>query len=282
MLPLPFIIGLEAVIWLVGLVALWRVIFIRRAFTTTTLAPWTVTVEGFALGVLLTVGGGLALPYAVAHLNDRWLGPAVLDVAWWEVVQAAAFQLGLLGGIMLAALYLRVSNSRQITDSDTDTDLSETLPAPTKHPLMAGVTVFLIAIPVINGIGLVWKLIVEAFGFSANEQDMVGLFRDCDDPVRCLAMVVLATVLAPVTEELVFRAGLFRFLRSRLPPGLGLTIPAMVFALLHGNLVAVVPLCALGVFFAIAYEQTGRISVPIIAHALFNLHTILLVMAGLT
>lgn len=280
MLPLPFIIGLEAVIWLVGLVALWRVIFIRRAFTTPSLAPWTVTVEGFALGVVLTVGGGLVLPYAVAHLNDRWLGAAARDVAWWEVVQAAAFQLGLLGGLLLAALYFRVTKPRRITDSDTA--FSETLPVPTKHPLMAGVTVFLIAIPVINGIGLVWKLIVEAFGYSANEQDMVGLFRDCDDPVRWLVMVVLATVLAPVTEELVFRAGLFRFLRSRLPPGLGLTIPAMVFALLHGNLVAVVPLCALGVFFAIAYEQTGRISVPIIAHALFNLHTILLVMAGLT
>jgi membrane protease YdiL (CAAX protease family) len=36
------------------------------------------------------------------------------------------------------------------------------------------------------------------------------------------------------------------------------------------------------VFFALAYEQTGRLRVPIIAHALFNLHTILLVMAGVT
>jgi membrane protease YdiL (CAAX protease family) len=135
---------------------------------------------------------------------------------------------------------------------------------------------------VINGIGLAWKAVVEALGYPSNEQDLVGLFRDCDDPVRWVVMVLLATVLAPLTEELVFRAGLFRFLRNRLPRGMALIIPAIIFALLHGNLVAIVPLSALGVFFALAYEHTGRISVPIIAHALFNLHTILLVMAGVS
>jgi membrane protease YdiL (CAAX protease family) len=56
----------------------------------------------------------------------------------------------------------------------------------------------------------------------------------------------------------------------------------MIFALLHGSATAFLPLFALGVFFALAYERTGRIAVPMIAHALFNLHTILLVMAGVT
>jgi uncharacterized protein len=38
----------------------------------------------------------------------------------------------------------------------------------------------------------------------------------------------------------------------------------------------------LGVAFALAYERTGRILVPIIGHALFNLNTILLLLAGVT
>jgi membrane protease YdiL (CAAX protease family) len=271
---------LEVGIWLAGLVALWRVVVARRVFTSPSLAPWSVTVEGFALGVLLTVGGALALPHAVTHLGDNWLGAAAYDGAWWQAVQAAAFQLGLLAGMLIAALYLRLNKSGRISVSASTPDVFR--PEPTRYPVLAGVTVFLISIPVINGIGLGWKTFLAALGLSVAEQDMVGLFRDCDDPERWLFMVGLATVIAPLTEELVFRAGLFRFLRSRLPRGLALIIPAMVFALLHGNLVAVVPLCALGVFFAIAYEQTGRISVPIIAHALFNLHTILLVMAGVT
>lgn len=277
---LPLVIGLEVVIWLAGLVALWRVVAARRVFASPSLAPWPVTLEGFGLGVLFTVGGGLALPYAVTHLGDNWLGAAARDGAWWQAVQAAAFQLGLLGGFFGAALYLRFNKSGGISALPAAPEVFR--PEPTRYPVLAGVTVFLISIPVINGIGLGWKTLVEALGFSAAEQDMVVLFRDCDDPDRLLFMVGLATVIAPLTEELVFRAGLFRFLRSCLPRGLALIIPAIVFALLHGNLVAVVPLCALGVFFAIAYEQTGRISVPIIAHALFNLHTILLVMAGVT
>jgi membrane protease YdiL (CAAX protease family) len=276
---LTLVIGLEVVIWLAGLVALWRVVAARRVFASPSLAPWPVTVEGFALGVLLTVGGALALPYAVTHLGDNWLGAAARDGAWWQAVQAAAFQLGLLAGLLVAALFLRLNKVGRISALAAPEVFR---PEPTRYPVVAGVTVFLISIPVINGIGLAWKTLVEALGFSAAEQDMVGLFRDCDDPERWLFMVGLATVIAPLTEELVFRAGLFRFLRNRLPRGLALIIPAMVFALLHGNLVAVVPLCALGAFFAIAYEQTGRISVPIIAHALFNLHTILLVMAGVT
>ena len=276
---LTFAIGLEVVIWLAGLVALWRVVVARRVFASPALAPWPVTVEGFSLGVLLTLGGALALPYAVTDLSDKWLGVAARDGAWWQAVQAAAFQLGLLAGLLIAALFLRLNKSGRISDLAAPEVFR---PEPTHYPVMAGATVFLISIPVINGIGFFWKRLVEALGFSAAEQDMVSLFRDCDDPQRWLFMVGLATVIAPLTEELVFRAGLFRFLRNRLPRGLALVIPATLFALLHGNLVAVVPLCALGVFFAIAYEQTGRISVPIIAHALFNLHTILLVMAGVT
>jgi len=95
-------------------------------------------------------------------------------------------------------------------------------------------------------------------------------------------MIVLAAIVAPITEELIFRAGLFRYLRTRIPRALALILPALLFALLHGNLAAFTPLCALGVFFALAYERTGSIAVPMIAHALFNLHTIVRVMAGIT
>jgi membrane protease YdiL (CAAX protease family) len=34
------------------------------------------------------------------------------------------------------------------------------------------------------------------------------------------------------------------------------------------------------VIFSLAYERTGRIAVPIIAHGLFNLNTIILILAG--
>jgi len=42
-----------------------------------------------------------------------------------------------------------------------------------------------------------------------------------------------------------------------------------------------VPLFVLAVVFCLAYERTGRIETTIIAHALFNLNTFVLVAAGI-
>jgi membrane protease YdiL (CAAX protease family) len=38
----------------------------------------------------------------------------------------------------------------------------------------------------------------------------------------------------------------------------------------------------LGMILALAYEATGSIRVAIVAHALFNLNTVLIVLSGLT
>jgi len=40
------------------------------------------------------------------------------------------------------------------------------------------------------------------------------------------------------------------------------------------------PAGALGIIFSIAYERTGRIEPAMVAHALFNLNTVVLILAG--
>jgi hypothetical protein len=109
---------------------------------------------------------------------------------------------------------------------------------------------------------------------------MVDPVRNANAPSLLALIAVLAVVLAPVAEELVFRAGLFRYLRTRVPRAVALAAPALLFAALHANLVAFAPLAVFGVLLALAYEQSGRLIVPVIAHALFNLHTLALVLSG--
>lgn len=279
---LSYVIGFEVGLWLLGLVLFGRLVLGSLRLTPAALPAWPVPVEGLAVATLLIVGGGVLMPYIPAQLNESLLGPAARDTQWWTVVQGFAFQLGLLGGVAVSSLYLRWQLRRVPQDSFAPADTAPALPPPTRHPLLAGTVTFLIALPLVGGIGFGWKTVVEALGYPVDEQDMVDLFRNADDPLLIILMVVLAAIIAPITEELIFRAGLFRYLRTRIPRWLALTLPALVFALLHGNLVAFVPLFALGVFFAVAYEHTGRIAVPMIAHALFNLHTLLLVMLGVT
>jgi membrane protease YdiL (CAAX protease family) len=94
-------------------------------------------------------------------------------------------------------------------------------------------------------------------------------------------MLLVACVLAPVYEELLFRAGLYRFCRQRLGRGWALLISGVCFGALHGNWAGFLPLALLGMGLAVAYEATGSIRVAIIAHGLFNLNTVLILLSGL-
>lgn len=264
----------EVSCWIAGIILGVRFIAGRLGSTRPALAPWAVSLEDFAGCVLMVVAGGILLPYVPAGLGEDLLGPAARNGDWWLVVQGAAFQIGLLGGIGLGALFLkwRSRHSAPVLASSGEN--------PVRRPVLAGLITFLISLPLILGIGFAWKTLLEFLGYPVGEQDMVDLLRTTDDPALLVWMIALAAIIAPIAEELIFRAGLFRYFRTRTPRWLALTLPALVFALLHGNLVASVPLFTLGVFFALAYERTGRIAVPMIAHGLFNLHTILLVIAG--
>ena len=71
-------------------------------------------------------------------------------------------------------------------------------------------------------------------------------------------------------------------MRTRLPRWAALVIPSCLFGALHGNLASFAPLVALGIIFSLAYERTGRIATTMIAHGLFNLNTIALILCGVT
>lgn len=280
---LAFAYGFKIAIWLAGLALFARILLGRLRLTPPALAAWPVSIEGFVTAIMLVAAGGFLMPQAAAYLSDDVLGPAARDGNWWMVVQGFAFQSGLLGGVFLSFLHIR----RQLRQTPPPLEIPVTTPAqsaatPTRHPLLAGTVTFLVAVPLIDGLGFGWKILLEQLGYSTGEQEMIDLFRSVDHPLLLVLIVTLAAVVAPITEELIFRAGLFRYLRTRIPRPLALVIPALLFALPHGNLAAFLPLCILGVIFSLAYERTGRIAVPMIAHALFNLHTLLLVMSGVT
>jgi membrane protease YdiL (CAAX protease family) len=100
-------------------------------------------------------------------------------------------------------------------------------------------------------------------------------------------MVILAVLIAPLTEEVVFRGGVFRYLRNRWPRWAALLLPSIFFAALHVNwstlegLSSALPLVVLAIFFSLAYERTGQLGTAVVAHACFNLNTLLVLFAGL-
>ena len=240
--------------------------------------PWTIIEFGIAVFVVIAgaVGGQIIAQLVVGAMS--------LSEEQNLTVLGAGFQGGMLVGALLAQFAVAHSRPPIAIDEPAAEDppavLADAPQNPLHAPWIAGPVTLLAAMPVLTAANLVWVFILEHFGLNTDKQPMVGIFSSSQSPMVIIGMTLLAVVVAPLTEELIFRAGLFRYIRTRIPRPAAIVLPALLFGSLHSNLVAFVPLVLLGVVFALAYERTGRISVPIVAHALFNLNTILLLLAG--
>ncbi|MCI8665816.1 MAG: CPBP family intramembrane metalloprotease [Dorea sp.] len=93
--------------------------------------------------------------------------------------------------------------------------------------------------------------------------------------------VVVLAILIPMSEEFVFRGLLFRRLRERAPYMQAALYSAVVFGLMHGNLVQMLYGFILGMMLAYLYEKYGSIKAPIAAHMAMNLLSVLATEFGL-
>ncbi|MCC7487892.1 MAG: CPBP family intramembrane metalloprotease [Burkholderiales bacterium] len=268
-----FAIAVELTLAAGGLVLLWRVVFsaaARAAPRPAGLPAWEVSVADFLTFLVLVMAGSF-IAAATAGLVGKALA---LKGSAASVLNGSAAQLGMLAGVVL--------HRRRLVGSAL---------APRKSwrgVIVAGATTFLVAIPLLLATAHAWEYVLKLLGLPAERQDLIGMFAEVDSPALLAIMIALAVIIAPLTEELVFRAGVFRYLRTRMPRAVALLLPAVVFALLHVNwhtlqgLASVAPLVVLAVVFSVAYERTGRIETAIVAHACFNLNTLFIIFSGVS
>lgn len=263
------LIALEIILLLAGCVLLWRKGLSpaargAQAARAAAMPAWPVTVPSFLLFLWLAVCGGLVLQSFTALALKNF----TVDATTGMIIAGGAFQIGMLLGVLGYKLFLERDATRPGR------------PLPALELLRHGGITVVIALPVLAAIGLLWQTVLHLSGIELEAQDLVGIFAETESMALLTFMILLATVVAPVTEELLFRGGLFRYARTRFPRWVALLVPSLLFASLHGNLASFAPLAALGVILSLAYERTGNIMVPIIAHGAFNLNTILLILAG--
>jgi membrane protease YdiL (CAAX protease family) len=116
-------------------------------------------------------------------------------------------------------------------------------------------------------LGLAQELV---FSLEVEEQQPIVDLVARGDPFEIALLAVSAVILAPVTEELLFRHMFFRRLLQRVGPAAAWTIPALAFALAHWNPVGLLVYVWLGSVFAGAYVLSGRLWVAMLAHAGHN------------
>lgn len=258
--------GTQGAIAIAGLVLFWRHVASPRARQerpTSLLPPWSALPSDLMLLLLYILAGGFFgtlmggfLLRALALTGDRAI-----------IFNDAFARFGLLGGVAVFDLTYRAR-----------LDLSW----PRRPFVLPGLVAFLIAMPFVFLLGVLWPTLLEAVGLPVEKQLAIDLFARMKSLPWLLALGTAAVVVAPVAEELIFRAGIFRFLRTRVPRWAALLLPACLFAAVHVNLASYAQLTFLGVVFAVAYERTGHIGTPIVAHALFNLNMVILLLAGVS
>lgn len=93
--------------------------------------------------------------------------------------------------------------------------------------------------------------------------------------------VVCLGILVPVSEELVFRGLLFRRLRERGTFLQSAFYSAVVFGLMHMNMIQMLYGFILGMMLAYMYEKYGSVKAPILAHMTMNLLSVAATQVGL-
>jgi membrane protease YdiL (CAAX protease family) len=259
------IASFELTLLIAGLVLFWRFVVspaARRQRGPSALVAWEVPIADFFSFALLVLGGmvvGSILGVAGVKLLGLRETPATMFAG-------AAMQLGMLVGAAAGLGSFRGGAAAP--------------PHASAGIFASGAITFLISLPLLTITSLVWRVLLKAVGLPEQRQDLVGMFARADSLALLTLMILLAAVIAPIAEELVFRAGLFRYFRTRMTRALALLLPAILFALLHANFASFAPLVLLAIIFSLAYERTGRIGTSIVAHALFNLNTIMLILSG--
>jgi membrane protease YdiL (CAAX protease family) len=269
----PVAAGCEIAVALCGLWLLWKFVLGPRAPKAEKRLPeWRLPAIDFACYVFFAIAGflalsaiaGLVLKYVhVSEDANKVLGGAVQDVG---------FLLGIYG---FHRFYRKVARGPGS-------------PTPIGAVIKSGAVTFFIAVLLVDMTSLIWGFILTELGLPMINQDLVDVAQNTNSAWLKGSLMVIAVALAPVTEEIVFRGGLFRYFRTRIPRWLAIGFTSALFGALHMSwdsslvgLPSVVPLIVLAGVFCLAYERTGTIGTVIVAHALFNLYTFILVAAGL-
>mgnify|MGYP001302769871 CR=1 FL=1 len=236
---------------------------------TSALSPSTHPPSNLALAFGFSFGGAFICALALSVVSP-WPVPPVGEVNTFTAVSAVVFQTGLFAGLAHAWFWhLR----------KTPQPPPPTLPA--GRILRGAFVTFILLVFAVGGSATLWDALLGLFGVDARPQDIVTLFARRGDAREITIVLLSAVLLAPFSEEILFRVLLFRWLRTRSSRAVVLLLPAALFAFVHGSVAVFVPLAVLSLILALAYERAGHPAVPILAHAFFNLNTIVVVLAGL-
>ena len=252
----------------------------------------------------VALGVAVAFGYFAAVLRTRSIEPLEPgEMQLWsygDLVRVGVFYLGVLGLSHLCALLMAPAemplNAAEVTGLLSTTfahvvvclyvlllgeiergkrpgDMGLSLEYAT-HNVVKGVTLYACFSPVLIGSLVLVAAVAENAGQRLDPQPVVEMISQEDSLGLLATATALIIAAAPITEEVIFRGFLFSALRENLGPRRAIVLSALVFALVHGSRLAMLPIFLLGLLLAWSFHRTKTLAAPIAIHMTHNAMTI--------
>lgn len=221
--------------------------------------PVTWRLAGFVCVIIFCVQAGFALLSLGARTVLKLVSSDLPDSAW-IIAQGLSFQLSAMLAVMIMLRSSRLSWRTVFGVRSKDI----------ARQVGMGFIFYLALFPVFVGASIASHLMLLLFGFEVSIQDVVAIFQSIESPYLFILYLILATIVAPIVEEFLFRGILLPLIGSTWGTGSAVLATSLFFALVHFHLPAFLPLFVLAIGLSIAYIHTRNIAVPIFMHMIFN------------
>ena len=134
--------------------------------------------------------------------------------------------------------------------------------------LMVAVVAFLFILPVVFGVNLLWPTVLRFMGGAPAPQEIMLAIQSLEGSALVVG-VVLAIIIQPFLEEVLFRGFLQPLLVQNLSDRGGVIATSVLFAFMHGSS-AFLPVFVLSLAIGGVMLRTQRLSAAWLVHALHN------------
>ncbi|MBC8003010.1 MAG: CPBP family intramembrane metalloprotease [Opitutaceae bacterium] len=136
--------------------------------------------------------------------------------------------------------------------------------------LALGLGVGAVALPVVLGWNQIAAELLVRLGIKPETQEAVQRLQAGMTGGQQIYLAVVAVLLAPLVEELLFRGIIYPTVKQAGYPKVALWGTALMFGAIHANLASFLPLAVFALILTWAYERTNNLLAPMLIHGLFN------------
>jgi membrane protease YdiL (CAAX protease family) len=133
--------------------------------------------------------------------------------------------------------------------------------------ILAALLATAVAIPLSS---LITIIVLIASGMPLENPQLDFLLPGDIAGPQILAMILMAGIIAPIAEEIVFRGVLYRFIRDRWGILWGVVLSSLIFAIVHADLAVGTTALLLGFILAVFYEYSHSLWTAVLIHAVNN------------